>query len=218
MKQSTAMRWLLAYSGALTVAVCAFLLTGAAAPGKRASFEEIDVQRINVREPDGTLRLVISSRQRFPGLIFHGKEFPHPRDVAGLLFYNDEGTENGGLTFRGARGPNGEPAASGHFSFVQYEQDQVITMQQEDLVSGRRVAGFTVMDRPDASFVKVLPNLEELKALPPDEAKERLVELQDGQQMAPRVFLGKDPERSSLLVLQDAKGRARLVLRVAADG
>lgn len=217
MKQSIAMRWLLAYSGALTVAVCAFLLTGAAAPGKRASFEEIDVQRINVREPDGTLRLVVSNRTRFPGLIFRGKEHRHPREVAGMLFYNDEGTENGGLVFGGSRGPDGEPRAGGHFSFDQYEQDQVATFGQYER-DGIRWAGVTVLDQPDGSSEPMLENLEELNALPPDERQKRQVELTGGPANVARVFLGKDHERSSLLSLRDAEGRVRLVLRVAADG
>jgi len=42
-----------------------------------------------------------------------GKEQPHPggNRGAGIIFYNDEGSENGGLTFSGRTGPDGEPAA-----------------------------------------------------------------------------------------------------------
>ena len=39
-------------------------------------FDEIDVHRVNVREPDGTLRLVISNDARLPGVIVRGKENP----------------------------------------------------------------------------------------------------------------------------------------------
>lgn len=40
-----------------------------------ATFEEIDVQRINLREPDGTLRMVVSNRTRFPGGMVKGREY-----------------------------------------------------------------------------------------------------------------------------------------------
>jgi hypothetical protein len=56
------------------------------------TFDEIDVHRINVRELDGTLRMVISNTDRFPGAIVKGKEYPHPRDTAGVLFYDAIGS------------------------------------------------------------------------------------------------------------------------------
>src|ERR1700688_3792735 len=110
-------------------------------------FRELDVQRINVREPDGTLRMTISNTATAPGLIFKGKEHAFPnRQAAGILFFNDEGTENGGLLFGGAK--KGKNASSGgHLSFDQYEQDQVISLDQTEEY-GRRRAGLTFFDRP----------------------------------------------------------------------
>lgn len=46
-------------------------------------------------EPDGTPRMIISDRASFPGMIVQGKEKPYKRPFAGMLFYNDEGTETG---------------------------------------------------------------------------------------------------------------------------
>ena len=66
---------------------------------KKTRFAEIDVERINVVEPDGKLRLVISNRARSIGPIYKGKPFGYPGGTRpGLIFFNDEGTENGGLT------------------------------------------------------------------------------------------------------------------------
>ena len=74
----TGNRLLAVYSGVLTLALAAMLLTGA--PRRRnARFESIDVQRINVVEPDGTVRLVLSGKALFPGIIFKKEEYPHPR-------------------------------------------------------------------------------------------------------------------------------------------
>jgi hypothetical protein len=41
-------------------------------------FDEINVGRINVVEPDGTLRLMIANRPQFPGSYVHGKEIEPP--------------------------------------------------------------------------------------------------------------------------------------------
>src|SRR6476660_10262171 len=66
-------------------------------------FGEIDVERINVVEPDGKLRLVISNRPRSIGPIYKGKPFGYAGGGRpGIIFFNDEGTENGGLTFTGS--------------------------------------------------------------------------------------------------------------------
>src|SRR3954464_12128502 len=112
---------LVAYSSVLTTVLAAFALAGSVA-AKTQTFEELDVRRINVREPDGTLRLVISNRARLPGVIVGGKEQPPvDRPQAGLLFYNDEGSENGGLVFSGHRNVNGDIADSGgSLSFDRY--------------------------------------------------------------------------------------------------
>ncbi len=76
-----------------SVAACAAMLIANIGSGN-ATFTSIDVERINLREPDGTLRMVLSNRAAFPGLIHKGKERPHPgrTHAAGLLFFNDQGT------------------------------------------------------------------------------------------------------------------------------
>jgi hypothetical protein len=84
-----------------------------------AAIEELDVQRINLREPDGTLRLVISNKSKAPGIFIKGKEYPHPdRKTAGMIFFNDEGTENGGLIFGGETSPDGIKHSSGQFGLL----------------------------------------------------------------------------------------------------
>src|SRR6202451_2201192 len=135
----------------------------AGAERKVTEFAEIDVQRINIREPDGTLRMTISNAATAPGLIFKGKEHPFPnRQAAGILFFNDEGSENGGLLFGGAK--KGQNVSSGgHLSFDQYEQDQVIALDQtED--HGRRRAGLTFFDRPATPIpLDLIDNLNTLE-------------------------------------------------------
>jgi hypothetical protein len=73
-----AQRFWIAYSTILTTVVALLTMGRAVGRPSRASFEEIDVQRINVREPDGTLRMTIAGTARAPGMIVRGKERPHP--------------------------------------------------------------------------------------------------------------------------------------------
>lgn len=207
---------LLGYCVVMTTLASVALVGDAVGAQGKTSFDEIDVKRINLREEDGTLRLVISNKSRFPGLIFRGKERPHPnRKTAGFLFFNEEGTENGGLIFDGKK-ENGKVSSGGHLSFDQYEQDQVIQMTQaED--NGKRWAAFIVNDYPDASMD--LDAFEKAQAMPDGPAKQaemkRLGELFGGKQ---RMFVGKGRDRSSALMLNDAAGKPRLVLQVTPEG
>ena len=214
-------RLLILYSAVLTIACAASLATGAVASDspEKTTITELDVQRINIREPDGTLRMVISNTARTPGIYIRGVERPHPsgRRSAGMLFFNDEGTENGGLSFSGRRLPDGTAVGGGHLSFDQYEQDQVIQLTQSE-GGGRRWAGMVVSDRPDAPLDFDLA--QRITAMP--EGPERTAAIQriqaEGTFGRQRVWVGKTRDRESAVLLSDAQGRPRIRMRVAPDG
>ena len=210
-------RVLIAWCALLTLVLAWRVPVGAAAP-RVLSVDTLDVHRINLREDDGTVRLIIASRDHFPGLIEHNREHPHPdrADAAGMIFYNDEGTENGGLIFGGSRSAAGTVSSFGHLSFDQYEQDQVVNLEQtED--AGQRYGGLTIADRPDEPIDFGL--VDRLGKMPPAQRAAQLARLRaNGAFGQPRVFVGKDEQRDAEVVLRDARGRARLRLRVTAAG
>lgn len=212
-------RYLAIYSGLLTLGLAVVALTGAASSG-RASFEEIDVQRINVREPDGTLRMAISNMARFPDSIeMDGEAIEHVRENAGMLFYNDEGIESGGLVFAGKRGDDGRVAGFVHLSMDQYKQDQVVTLNQIERDGGRS-AGLTVSDRPERTAIEDHRLLERRKAELPEQEYARWLRegIARGDFGAERVYVGKTRARDAVLQLSDARGKSRIRLRVTAGG
>lgn len=217
MKHLLGQRFLVIYSGVLTVVFAVTVLTGFTQL-KRNAVEQLDVQRINIVEPDGTLRMVISSKALLPGIIVKGKETPHPgRKAAGMLFFNDEGTENGGLIFGGLN-KNGTNVSSGHLSFDAYEQDQVLTIDagQEGEKSS---ASLALMDRPAYSITEVLELSERIKSLPPDKQKAEVAKFSETHAPArQRLYLGRSSDKSVGLKLKDAEGRDRIIIEVAADG
>lgn len=216
--QSRINRYLLAYVLVVSTISGGALINQAVGASNKAAFDEIDVKRINIREEDGTLRMVISNTQRFPGIIVKGKEQPHPnRRTAGVLFFNEEGTENGGLTFDGSK-RNGKVSSGGHLSFDRYEQDQVIQLTQGE-EEGQRFAALIMTDRPDKAMdFAGMAKATELPAGPArEEAMKKLIaEGTFGAQT--RVQVGRWRDRSSGVVLHDAAGRPRLKLAVTADG
>lgn len=184
----TMQRLLLVYCVAVTTVLAALLLSGAAS-SKRVTFDEITVQRINVVEPDGTLRMVIADHANLPGVIVRGKEQPAvDRPQAGMLFYNDEGSENGGLIFGGRRNAKGEVVdAGGSLSFDQYEANQVVQLAGVD-DKNDRFAGVAVSDSATAG------------------SNHR------------RIWVGRGDDGTAVVQLMDARGRKRISMEVAADG
>ncbi len=211
-------RFLAIYSGVLTVAFAAVVLLGLA-PARKAAFDVIDVQRINVVEPDGTPRLVISNAALCPGIYIKKVEHPHPnRKTAGLIFINDEGTENGGLTFGGRTDEKGVPTSFGHLSFDAYMQDQVLVLDsgQEGSASG---AGLSLVDRPSYPITEDMAMLDRVKNLPEEKRKAEM-EAYFKSHPAPkrRLSLARADDGSVGLKMRDPEGRDRIVMQVKPDG
>jgi len=179
---------LVAYSTVLTTLLAAFTLAGSAT-AQVQRFDEIDVHRINVREPDGTLRMVISNHARLPGVIVRGKENPPvDRPQAGMLFYNDEGTENGGLIFGGHRNANGEVVDSGvALSFDRYGATSQFVQLAGVQDSKNHIVGLILSDT-------------------------------DATGNRRRVVIGHDKEGVASVSLMDRNGKKRIMLQVAPDG
>lgn len=187
----------------------------------REKFTEIDVERINVVEPDGRVRMVLSNRERSPAPMYKGKPFAYQGGTrAGVIFYDDEGSENGGLTFRGKL-VNGKPSAAGHLSFDQYGQDQVINLEYQE-GNGRRQQGLTISDHAEVPLYDVLNRYRSIQGMPAGPAKVDSMRLWTESQGvawgAQRLFLGRDQQKAALVDLRDAGGRSRLRLSVDSTG
>jgi len=200
------------YAAVMTLAT-AWLALAAVAPAA-AKFDTIDVQRINVREPDGTLRLAISNHALIPGLIYGGREYPHPnRPEAGMIFYNDQGDENGGLVFDGGL-KDGKPTNGGSFTFDRWHQDQTLQLiSTED--GGERRAGLAINDRPDQPMdIEAGLRVRTMKPGPDRDA----LAVKAGFSNARRAWLGRSANGTVALVLSDPQGRPRLTMGVGVDG
>lgn len=153
-------------------------------------FDEIQAQQIRIIEPDGTLRMIISNREKLPGVIVHGKEVEQvDRPQAGMLFYNDEGSENGGLIFSGSKNDKGEVVNSGSsLSFDRYggkPEVNLIGVNDKD----NKFAGLSILDSYPGE--KKLPQ---------------------------RIWLGRNDDGSVELALMDTSGNERIVFKVLENG
>ncbi len=157
---------------------------------RNQEFDEITVHRIKVVESDGTLRMVISNHDKFPGVIVRGKEpRPNQRPGAGILFLNNEGTENGGLIFGGHQDSEGKVVDAGvSLSFDKYG------------VSGNfvQLAGISDINNRFAGL--------------------RIKDNSIGGPNNSRVWVGNGDDGAATVALMDSSGRRRIVMEVKADG
>lgn len=118
-------------------------------------FEEIDVERINIVEADGTLKLAIFNSNRLKrGL--DGDKRAGSGSISGMLFYNQEGYETGGLLFDGKKVSGGQDSGIG-LMFDGYRQDQTIALQHNELKDSLKSYyedGLKISSRPDRMDVK----------------------------------------------------------------
>lgn len=188
MKLFTSQSFLVVYSGFLTLIFAITVLTGFADRNKITTFDQINVRRINVVEPDGTLRMIISDHAKLPGIFVRGKEQPFDRPQAGIIFYNDEGSENGGLIFGGHKNDKGQVVdAGGSLSFDKYEANQIVQLAGVD-DSEDRFAGLIVSDS------------------------------HTGNDTRRRVWVGRDAAGTASVALMDLNGKKRILMEVKPDG
>jgi hypothetical protein len=179
---------------------------------ERERFTEIDVERVNVIDPGGRLAVVIANQARLPGAIMNGREFSDRKGTHGLLFYNSEGDEAGGLTFGSERKDTGV-VAFGHLSFDRFESDQVVTLSYLEGLHGWS-AGLRVLHRPRGAMVEWAIAEDSINQLPEADRTRALRELRrrfflEGKGEVPRVFAGEEG-RAAVVRLNDASGRPRI--------
>ncbi|MGC1170541.1 MAG: hypothetical protein WA886_16680 [Candidatus Acidiferrales bacterium] len=219
MKLFARQRFLAIYSGVLTLVFAVTVICGFAAP-RNETFDQITVHRINFVEPDGTPRLIISDRAEFPGAYVHGKEHPRPdrSEAAGMLFMNDEGTENGGLLWGGLKDKSGKIENYGHLSFDKYDQDQIFAIDSgQD--ADEKSSAIRISDRGDYPIQEAVDAKDRIEKLPQAQRKaewDKFFATHTGD--ANRIYLGRAPDKSASLRIKDEQGRDRLVMRVNAEG
>ncbi|MDQ4120744.1 MAG: hypothetical protein M3209_04785 [Acidobacteriota bacterium] len=210
-------RFLKIYAVIATLACAVFLLTAFAAQNKNQKFQEIDVERINIVEKDGKLRMVISNEARqHPGIV-NGKiiERKGPRPP-GMIFFNQLGDEMGGLIF-------GENGGNGHFGSLTWDKvrnDQTMGFRYLESDNGTYQSGLEMWQQPNLPADVVNAKYEAANKIP-DEAKRKaaIQALIDSNELATnRLFLGKRRDNSTMLIMNDIKGKPRIRMQVAPDG
>lgn len=178
-------------------------------------FEEIEVRRIRVVDEKGTLRMLLSGSPQ-PDALFRGEPLiEQNRPEAGLIFYNEEGTECGGLEFKGRKGPDGVEAEI-TLAFDQYESDMAVILSHSQ--QGSTIGyGLAMNDRSMVPINELLETQEKIEAMPDGAEKEEEIRKVSAEAFHQRLFMGRLETGEVYLFMMDSKGRPRIRIGIDAE-
>ena len=195
------------YAAVLTLVVLALIIYVFTLNG--GHYKELTAERINIVEKTGKLRMVISNKElQHPGRM-DDKDLPKRDRPAGMIFFNDEGDEDGGLVYDGDKN-----SASMTYSVDQYKNDQIMQLQYEQDKNGGnavRSYGLKMWDRDNFTLTRQLAYYDSLGKLKDTAAINAGVKKYKAiGHSRQRFFAGKNDRGEVGLFLNDANGKPRL--------
>jgi len=184
---------------------------------KKVEFDEVNVKRMNIVDEDGTIRMALSNKERFPPpFVIDGK--PVGREglpMAGITFYNDEGFECGALHFGSDKNEKDGPSQQVGLSFDPYYQNDAIDLGITEK-DGKRDLTLDMYDQPNfpiTDIAEILMNYESAS----DEKKRKYIKELEEREAFPRkrISINKGFDGAAEIKLFDSKGNPRI--RMAVD-
>lgn len=188
-------------------------------------FGTIDVERINIVENDGTVKMVITNANHFPtaGDSINNRVYHKRKKRAGMLFFTEDGKEAGGFIYDGAKTKNGHNAGMS-LTFDQYDGDQVMQLiTTDEKVGDKRYKSGTLFfnDRGDNETKESMDRAgKELEAIKdPNERRKKYKEYWEKGVFGsvPRVALGQTAGKQNGLFLFDNNGKPRAKFAIDKD-
>jgi hypothetical protein len=203
-------QWLLAFLalgvwGLLVKPYLPLPVAEAKTPSPRAptTFDTLTVQRINVVDANGKTRLVIANSARFPDVEVRGKVIERSiHDEAGLVFYDVNGQETGGLVLTKLRD---EDVANMTFDYTYQLTDGVKIIKQESPGGAHWHAGFEVFDRqPYEPSNESSQGVQRIALLDEDHNAQLVISDVQGH---PRIRIGVDATGTPAITMLNSDGK-----------
>jgi hypothetical protein len=213
---------LTAYAVASTLVFGVCILSSFNEKEKKLAVDELTAKRINVVDEKGELKMVISDKERQHSGRMNGKNFPKRERPAGIIFFNDEGDECGGLVYAGST-KDGKVSSGMSFTMDQYHDDQVIQiLNDEEFENGAANVqrGISINEYPVGSnIITRNDKIEELqKIADAKEREQKIQDLWDKEGSKRRLFIGRSRGNSSGLFLYDKNGKPKMKIYVDEKG
>jgi ABC-type amino acid transport substrate-binding protein len=195
-------------AGAFALALAPYLaVPGASAndgAAPDAQFGTISAQRINIVDPDGTMRMAIANQAYPPELIYRGETYPERSidGLTGIVFYEDDGDETGGLGVARLRDMNQTMFI---FDFTHQLTDGIGIMKQEKQDGSGWKAGLFVRDRRpyEPGTVTSTQGTERIWLANEDQDASLIIADPQGR---PRIRIGVDAAGEPAIQIMDEQG------------
>lgn len=181
-------------------------------PEKR-TFETIDVENLNIVDRNGRIKMTLFNGDNVPPAIMDGKNIlPGHRQgwpISGILFYNGEGDECGGLIFGSEKKQDGTYRSFASLTFDQYKQDEVVQISYSN-ENGVMSYGFAVADKSKTPLPELIDRMRQIARSDKTEETKRQETAALWEGCTRRAFVGKTEKGEALVQLMDSKGKQRI--------
>jgi|SRR5690554_1176924 len=214
--------FLTAYAIFSAALISFFVLSSFNAKDKNEKLDELIVKKITVIGEDNLPRMVLSNETRqHPGRM-NGKEWEKRERPSGIIFFNNEGDECGGLIYQ-AKEKDGKTISGMSFTMDNYKDDQVVQILNDEYYADGKAyikRGISINQFPVGSNIEKRNNkLKELKAIKDEkERNEKINDLMRNEGSVNRLFIGKTLGDSSGLFLAGPDGAPKMMIYVDDKG
>jgi hypothetical protein len=206
------------YSLAVTLLAGTFLLAAAHEATSNATIDTLTVHRINVVDREGKLAVVITNHDDFPPPIVNGKALKRSSGADnGLLFYNERGDEQGGLTWDGVKQADGTFESGNTLSFDTVVTDQLLQVDDGN-DNGKTYAYMIGWNRPRYDTPEMMSVIQQVENAKTMDEKRAIIAQHPELRSATRFLMGYDPDNTAQVMLADGKGKPRIRMFVTATG
>lgn len=220
-KLSKKIHFLTGYAIVSTIAFAFILFCSYKANEKRLNVDELTLKRINLVGEDGSLRMVISNETRqHPGRM-DGKDLPKRDRPAGIIFFNNEGDECGGI-ISGVDKKEGVVNSGMSFTMDNYRNDQVVQILNNETYENGNVEiirGLIFNEFPlGSNFTTFLNKYEELEKTKDPQKKEEITKELQNESARKRLFIGRNSNDDNGLFLYDPAGKLKMKIYIDKTG
>jgi len=183
---------------------------------------EITTERLNIVGKDGNKYIVLSNPEKQALATINGKPVDPDaieRNVAGLLFFNEDGDEIGGLVY-------GIDSTDSYqlLTFDQRKNDQIMALRKDEFLDEgkwKKQYGLLLQERSEKQNDVITSELKKIESIEDSLLREKELEkfYNDPVNLAPyRLFIGRTFSEDFGLYLMDKNNKTRLQIYIDKKG
>lgn len=189
---------------------------------KANKFDEIEVKKITVVGEDNLPRMVLSNETRQHSGRMNGKEIEKRERPSGIIFFNNQGDECGGLVHQ-TKIKDGKVQSGMSFTMDNYNDDQVVQILNDEYYADGKAyiqRGIKINQYPVGSNMEERnKKIEEInKIADKNERNQKMNELLEKEGSVNRLFIGRTKGNSSGLFLSGPDGKPKMMIYVDEKG